>query len=353
MKVLLVDDQSLYREALDSLLLALESVDITVHAQTGNEALDLFKAQPDIGLVLLDYDLEEGMGVDVLLRIKAFNSEIPVAIISDDDEPAKVQKCLTSGANGYILKKLTSSEIRVVIEKLLEGEMVVPAGVLDQLEGIDMQVKDSLGDAARSMLFSQDMSIRSSDIENGPGGMASAFNQLVDRQVDQQKMEKMAFSDHLTGLYNRRYFFEQLETAFKQQARSYAAFALVYIDIDHFTEVNNAMGEEVGDALLIEIASRIKSETRESDVASRMGGDEFTMILYSVFKEQQVLPYLNRILKVIAKPFVFEDKTIHPSASIGAALSCDYREVKDLIRSADEALYKVKHDGRNGVHVNT
>lgn len=352
MNVLLVDDHGLFRDALEALLLDLGVVDLVLHAQTAKEAIDTVKSRKDINLVLLDYNLEDGLGIDVLLRIKSIDAGVSVAIVSADDEPTKIQKCLASGANGYLLKRMTSSEMRHAINNLIKGEMVVPPGVLDKIEGMESHGIDQLAEVARNILTNQDLSIRASDIQETPGGMVSAFNQLIDHlQDNQQKLEKMAFSDELTGLYNRRYFFEQLDTAFKQQARSYAAFALVYIDLDKFKEVNDSLGHQAGDALLSEIAKRIKRQTRESDVASRVGGDEFSMILYSVFKEQQVMPYLKRILRVVAEPFEFNNTTIHPSASIGAALSCDYRDVKDLIRSADEAMYKVKQDGRNGVHV--
>lgn len=352
MNVLLVDDHGLFRDALEALLLDLGVVDLVLHAQTAKEAIDTVKSRKDINLVLLDYNLEDGLGIDVLLRIKSIDAGVSVAIVSADDEPTKIQKCLASGANGYLLKRMTSSEMRHAINNLIKGEMVVPPGVLDKIEGMESHGIDQLAEVARNILTNQDLSIRASDIQETPGGMVSAFNQLIDHlQDNQQKLEKMAFSDELTGLYNRRYFFEQLDTAFKQQARSYAAFALVYIDLDKFKEVNDTLGHQAGDALLSEIAKRIKRQTRESDVASRVGGDEFSMILYSVFKEQQVMPYLKRILRVVAEPFEFNSTTIYPSASIGAALSCDYRDVKDLIRSADEAMYKVKQDGRNGVHV--
>lgn len=348
MNILLVDDHNLYREALELLLTNFSDIDKVFHAETSSEALTCVKENDDIHLVLLDYNLEDGLGIDVLLRIKSIQAELPVAIISADDDPNKVQQCISSGANGYILKKMKTDEIGEAITFVMQGNTFIPKGI--ELPSADKFAARRIEDAASNIMNEQDPSLRVED--EASDCTVSAFNHLLGHLHDnQEKLKQSAFKDELTGLYNRRYFLEQLENAFRQQARTYQSFALVYIDLDHFKEVNDTHGHQVGDLMLKVIAERIMKETRESDLAARIGGDEFTMLLFSVFKENQVLPYLNRMLHAISQPVEVVGVSLTPSCSIGAALSLECQDVRDLIKRADDALYAVKRDGKNGVMV--
>lgn len=334
------------------LLLPLDEIDVVCHAESGVEAIEIIKCDTDIDLVLLDYNLDDGLGIDVLLRMRTLNPKLPIAIISADDNPKVIQKCIRSGATGYILKRMKSAQIGLAVKKLLAGETYIPDGALEIKFKDDLSNVDQLAEVARHIMHNQDLSIRATDVEETPGGMVSAFNSLLDHLHDnQQLLKELAFCDELTGLYNRRYFLEQLENAFKQQKRSNSRFALVYIDLDFFKNVNDTHGHQTGDDLLKAIAKRIKGTARETDVAARIGGDEFTMIINDLDTIANLKSYLDRLLKCILAPMQVGDLTIHPSASIGAALSREGTDIDGLMRQADQALYKVKQRGRKGIEV--
>ncbi|PCK08622.1 MAG: hypothetical protein COA42_08085 [Alteromonadaceae bacterium] len=362
MNVLLVDDHSLYREALEMLIMQISEVEEIYHAESGNEAIEAVKNHPEIALVLLDYNLDDGLGVDVLLRLRARYPDLRIAMLSADIQPDIILQCINSGADGYIFKRMKSHEINHAVEQILAGETFIPEGALDKealLKAARKKVGvpgtsnvEQLAAVARHIVLEQDLSIRAHDVEETPGGMVSAFNSLLDQLHDNQKqLKEMAFCDELTGLYNRRYFLEQLENAYSRQVHKGLGFTLVYIDLDFFKQVNDTHGHHVGDELLREVAVRIKHVARDTDVTSRLGGDEFTMIVNGITSAPAAKTYLERLLGKLNEPLNINDISIKPSASIGAALSGQCPDIEQLMKLADTALYMVKNRGRNGVHV--
>jgi len=356
MKILLVDDHSLFRQGLEMLLTQSTDIELVLHAETGNEAVDIVKKHADLDLVLLDYNLADGLGVDVLVRLKAHDQSLPIAMISGDDNPRQIQQSLDLGASGYILKNMDTSEISSAVNKILIGEMYIPAEVLAKanIEETETSNIRQIADLARNVIHQKDLTIRADDVEDTPCGLVSAFNSLLDQLHDnQQQLQDMAFRDELTGLYNRRYFLEQLEHSQKHQLRSGLSYALVYMDLDKFKQINDTLGHDAGDDLLKEISKRLMSSTREVDVIARLGGDEFTMILTDIDTHENANIYLNRLIEKLREPVVLAGKEINPSISIGAALSSKNIDIKPLMQLADKALYKVKESGRNNVYIHT
>jgi len=355
MNILLVDDHSLFRQGLEMLLTQSANITTVFHAETGNEAIDIVKQQVDLDLVLLDYNLTDCLGIDVLVRLKAHDQSLPVAMISGDDNPRQIQQSLDLGASGYILKNMDTAEITAAVEKILQGDLYIPKEALAKTNPQNNEEPDNvqkITDLARNVIHRQDLTLRADAAGEAPCGLVSAFNSMLDQLEDkQQQLQTMAFRDELTGLYNRRYFIEQLERSQKHQQRSKQPYVLVYIDLDEFKQINDTLGHDAGDDLLKEVARRLTSSTREVDVVARLGGDEFTIILTDIDTCEKAEKHLNRLLESLRQPVILAAKEIIPGASIGAAMSSEDIDIKSLMQQADKALYKVKNAGRNGVYV--
>jgi diguanylate cyclase (GGDEF)-like protein len=158
----------------------------------------------------------------------------------------------------------------------------------------------------------------------------------------------MANYDLLTGLPNRRLFFDRLEHEIKHAERTGVGIALLFIDVDHFKEANDQYGHDSGDLLLRLAAERLRSCIRETDTVSRIGGDEFTVILHGLMDTMYVEIVAGKILTEFSRPFQIFNNALHISASIDIALSPqDARAAEYLVKNADHAMYMAKKAGRN------
>ncbi len=154
--------------------------------------------------------------------------------------------------------------------------------------------------------------------------------------------------DALTQLPNRRLFYDRLEMKLKQAQRERSLLALLFIDLDHFKEVNDTLGHHVGDELLVEAARRIQQTVRQCDTVARLGGDEFTVILTDAQTPASIAEVAQKILQALAQPFALRHSESYMSASVGIALyPADGLTVNDMVKNADQAMYAAKRAGRN------
>jgi diguanylate cyclase (GGDEF)-like protein len=181
-----------------------------------------------------------------------------------------------------------------------------------------------------------------------------AFEELLSsnrRLVTQtQELQAAASTDALTGVLNRRALEDRLAHAWAELRGRGRPFAVVSVDIDHFKEVNDRFGHDVGDQVLQGIASRLVSHTRTGDVFGRYGGEEFLMIMHDCDDRAQVQEVCERIRRSVAEtPFTAAKLPV--TASLGAALASPAITPTELLGRADRALYAAKHGGRNTVAV--
>ena len=170
----------------------------------------------------------------------------------------------------------------------------------------------------------------------------------VERQTRQ--LEAIAFYDELTGLPNRKLFIDRLTQAIHRQHRGGQAFALIYVDLDMFKNVNDTLGHSVGDRLLVAIANRLTDCIRKSDTAARIGGDEFTVLLMDIQPPANVAQLANNLLAVLGAPIEIDNHTIQCTASIGVTLCPDDGEdPEQLLNNGDLAMYRAKQLGKNNV----
>ncbi|MBE8233036.1 MAG: GGDEF domain-containing protein [Endozoicomonadaceae bacterium] len=165
----------------------------------------------------------------------------------------------------------------------------------------------------------------------------------------EQEMQKLAFHDILTDLPNKRLLLDRLEQALAQSSRSKSYLAVIYIDLDGFKQINDRYGHHIGDTLLVELANRMNFITRQGDTVSRVGGDEFIIILIGLKKTETLEKFLQRLQNEITTPFAVNRHILGISASLGVSVyaKTSIVEAEELIRQADQAMYIAKKSGKN------
>jgi diguanylate cyclase (GGDEF)-like protein/PAS domain S-box-containing protein len=176
----------------------------------------------------------------------------------------------------------------------------------------------------------------------------SLFSDITEKRKSEKIIWKQANFDSLTGLANRNMFHERLAREINHSQRDKLNFALLLIDLDHFKEINDTLGHDMGDILLIEASRRISSAVRETDTVARLGGDEFTIIVTQVEDPSNVERVAQSIVDRLAEPFKLNDESVYVSASIGITLFPeDSTQIDVLLKNADQAMYESKKLGRN------
>lgn len=172
------------------------------------------------------------------------------------------------------------------------------------------------------------------------------FSDITLAKEQQKALEHMAYHDPLTQLPNRALFSDRLQQVLARATRNKEMVAICYFDLDKFKPINDALGHEAGDQLLIQLAARLRENLRESDTIARLGGDEFALLLCGLPSIDEYSKTLDRILESIESPFAIYDQTLHISASIGYTVFPSDNETSDiLLRHADQAMYQAKSHG--------
>ena len=174
------------------------------------------------------------------------------------------------------------------------------------------------------------------------------FSDITERKQQEEEIWHQANFDSLTGLANRNLLGDRLERALVQARRNENKTGLVYLDLDGFKWINDTLGHDVGDELLIEVASRIKSTLREQDTAARMGGDEFTVVIQDLKDMESIRAVGEKLVGLLQEPFSLQGSTHQISGSVGITVYPDDGEdVQTLLKNADIAMYKAKQGGKN------
>jgi diguanylate cyclase (GGDEF)-like protein len=186
----------------------------------------------------------------------------------------------------------------------------------------------------------------------GERGFATLFTDITALKRHHEQLEWLAHYDGLTRLPNRALLADRMRQALAQTDRNQKLLAIGYLDLDGFKAVNDALGHEAGDNLLIEVANRLRDSVRGSDTVARLGGDEFVLLMAELDGIKDCERSLVRLLAIIAAPYALAEQETVISASIGVTLyPLDQSEPDELLRHADQAMYLAKQGGCNHYHL--
>jgi diguanylate cyclase (GGDEF)-like protein len=179
------------------------------------------------------------------------------------------------------------------------------------------------------------------------GGAVRTYTDLTERKLAERRILHTARHDVLTDLPNRLLFRERLEEALAESQRSTQRFAVLWLDLDRFKAVNDALGHAIGDELLVAVADRVRTILRQGDVVARLGGDEFAILQRAGEQPIAASSLADRLISELSQPFNIQDHQLHIGASVGMAIwPSDGADGDTLLKNADLALYRAKADGR-------
>jgi len=169
-----------------------------------------------------------------------------------------------------------------------------------------------------------------------------------DLKTEKTRLDFVAHHDELTKLPNRILFMDRVEQAIKKYKRRGEIFAILFIDLDHFKEINDGFGHDIGDKVLQEVAIRLQNVIRDIDTVSRWGGDEFVILLEHIKDTKNIVNIANKILEEFRRKIIITKEVFFISTSIGVAMyPNDGKDINTLLKNADTAMYEAKDDGRN------
>ncbi|MBV8063168.1 MAG: diguanylate cyclase, partial [Nevskia sp.] len=274
----------------------------------------------------------------LLLRLDQINQQLTRLeeefSVSFGDGARFVQRILTamvllSGlgllAAGLALSWWVTRGIRSGIEQLRRGALRVSAGDLDTR--IELRSRDELGE------------------------LATVFNDMIERRrCAEAQIQHNAQHDALTGLPNRTLLLDRLEMAMRSARRSGTLLALLLLDLDHFKRVNDTLGHQVGDGLLLAVSRQLRDCVRDVDTVARLGGDEFVVVLTGVARREELEAALAKITAAVAEPVTVEGHELLITPSIGGCIyPADGTDTTTLLKHADVAMYRAKAVGRGSM----
>ena len=179
--------------------------------------------------------------------------------------------------------------------------------------------------------------------------LVGTFSDISELKDNESRLEQLAYYDPLTGLGNRSLFRDALGRGLSLVRRGKGRLALLFIDLDRFKLVNDSLGHEAGDELLVELAERLRHSLRDTDIQVRMGGDEFAVVMTDFANDDAVARVADRIVQEAQRPFSIKGRQVTVGASVGITMApADGTDFDELCKNADIAMYQVKEQGRNG-----
>ncbi len=258
------------------------------HSRSLSDALALIQ-QNQFQAIILDSHLPDGKSFESIPQFLQFCPDAPILILSGVEEEDQAIQAVKSGVQDYLIKGQTSSST-----------------------------------------------------------LCRAIRYAMERQRATQRITQLAHYDHLTGLANRGLFYERLNCAVARCHRNDTAIALMFLDLDHFKDINDSLGHDCGDSLLKTVAARIKKCIREIDTGVRLGGDEFAVLLEQIVSIEDVASVAQRILHLLAQPVIIKQHQLHVTGSLGITIyPWDSANPQELLSHADAAMYRAKAQGGN------
>ena len=312
---------------------------------------------PDGGWVATHIDITERRraerDLDETKRfLDSIIENIPVAVVVKD---AKTRKFLL--VNRAFEAMLGASRNDLLGRTVFDIHQAKDAQIIDDADTESLQEPDrvtykeiEVNTALRGLRLQATSRIVIRRSQGDAKCIIAVIDDVTERKKSEQRIAFLAHHDALTGLANRAALVQKIDEAAARQRRRDEPFTVLLLDLDRFKQVNDTLGHPAGDALLTEVATRLKSLLRETDVLARLGGDEFAIIQGGEVNQRPAAKALaERIIEVIGKPFDIDGGDVNIGTSIGIALAPEHHTGSDeLLKMADLALYRAKSAGRNG-----
>ena len=377
-------------------------------AGSGAQALKLF-AEHQHPLVITDIRMPEMNGIQLVENLRRQGCNMQVIAVTAEYDTELLISAIQLGFNDYIIKPVDGDKLlwsvkrcweAVIASRKLKEEQIKCLTVVECLgEGIAIKdlegrilnqsnaMKEMFGDQIGSICFEilgrdapcQDcvtikaledgQTYSSSGIYQFSGstlhiertasllrdsvgtvsGSVEIYRDISERIKHEQRILDMAFHDPLTGLPNRRLFEDRLQQTIAKSRRDKIRFGLLYLDLDHFKEINDTYGHKAGDLVLIEAGERIQSCCkRDSDTICRQGGDEFCIIITDCGERENLVAIAEKLLQQFRQPFQITDTLVELTTSIGISIFPDNGlAMKEIEIASDRAMYAAKKAGRN------
>lgn len=288
-KVLLVEDNQADARLVQEMLLETASEAVKLYYTDHLSSAKKLLKDEKFDILLLDLHLPDAYGLSALVEVQSLMPDLPVVVRSGLDDEQLAVDAVHGGAQDYLVK----------------GQ------------------------------------------ESGPL-LIRALRYAIERKRTEQRLTYLAHYDPLTDLPNRVLFRERLNRAQYRAKRHKSTVALMFLDLDHFKDINDTLGHDAGDQLLQVVAQRLKDCVRENDTVARLGGDEFTIILEDMTRREDAVSIAQNIIDEMAKSLVLSGKELFISTSIGIAIyPNDGQSSELLVKHADMALYSAKEKGRS------
>lgn len=290
-KVLVVEDSLPFRNMIKKILTSLQFK--VLAAAHGEEAMSYFADNPDINLIITDYRMPVKDGLEVLkeVRKEKDKNSLGVIVMTSPSEKTDASIFLKNGASDFIAKPFSKEELICRVNNTIEA-----------MENIN-------------------------------------------------KIANFANRDFLTGVYNRRFFYSDVEEYVQAAEETNEPYAFAMIDIDYFKKINDTYGHDGGDRILKSIAKILNDNTKGSDIVARFGGEEFCVVLKKISKEEAVKFFVNLRAKVAENEVIIKKQKIRVTISIGVSFGNGHCEIDDMLEACDSALYTAKENGRNRVEI--
>ena len=290
-KAMVVEDSAQLRSVLKKILTSLQFHVFT--AAHGEEAMNYFADNPDIKIIVSDYKMPVKDGLEVLKEIRTAGDkdQIGVIMMTSPEDGVNGAMFLKNGANDFIAKPFVKEELVCRVNNLIEA------------------------------------------MEN--------INQIAD----------FANRDFLTGLFNRRYFYDDMQEYLSSIEENPAPYAVALIDVDGLKDINDKYGQDGGDKILKHIAKRLIDDTKSNDIVARFGSGEFCVVLKNMPQEDAVKFLVSLRAGMAANPINIKNEPLKISVSIGVTFGKTDYAVDEILDIADEALHRAKENGRNRVEI--
>jgi diguanylate cyclase (GGDEF)-like protein len=288
----------------------------------------------------------------------AETDDVPQVLIVDDDRSTRSTLRFTLQRDGFRVEEAADGAQALMMLKRFQPDVILMDAVMPVMDGFTAcaRMQELPGGSAIPVLMITALEDNSS-VERAFAAGASDYipkpihyavlSQRVRRIIEANRAEKrirhLAYNDLLTGLPNRTLFFDLLSQAVEQARSGALQLAVLFMDLDRFKYVNDNLGHDVGDRLLIAVAQRVRRTVRAADVLARLGGDEFTIVLNDVDGPAPAAAAAQNICRVLAAPFQIDGHDIFVTASVGIAMyPHDGLDVPTLVKHADSAMYRAK-----------